>query len=270
VVAPTITPPAAGCAGGNFVFTVPVAAGTTYEWTDNGGAASGNSYTYSGATAGTKSAQVRAVTEACQSALSSVSTVAVSVQPTINTQPAGTSVCSGTTATLSVTATNATAYQWKKGSSNVADGSGGTTANYTTAALTAGATYSVVVANGACSVTSNNALVSIKTDGCSHFTLCPGFTEVSTVSYENNTTVNWPTADSYCKNIDDNWRLPTESELVCMCSNKASLPGGYASDWYWSSELYYNDYYHTVHFGACNSSTHGTATKGTNYFMCVK
>jgi uncharacterized protein (TIGR02145 family) len=69
---------------------------------------------------------------------------------------------------LSVRATNATAYQWRKNGNNVSDGSGGTTANYITAALTAGATYSVVVANGSCSVASNSAVVSIKTEGCTN------------------------------------------------------------------------------------------------------
>jgi uncharacterized protein (TIGR02145 family) len=84
------------------------------------------------------------------------------VPPAITVHPtASTSTCSGGTVQLSVTASSATAYQWKKGSANVLDGTGGTTANYTTAPLSGNATYTVVVSNGACSTTSNSALVTI-------------------------------------------------------------------------------------------------------------
>jgi hypothetical protein len=74
-------------------------------------------------------------------------------------------VCSGSVAQLSVTASSATAYQWKKNGVDVTDGSGGNTANYTTAPLTENATYTVVVMNGtsACSATSSDILVTVNT-----------------------------------------------------------------------------------------------------------
>jgi uncharacterized protein (TIGR02145 family) len=87
------------------------------------------------------------------------------VPPTISVHPAATSACSGATVQLGVAATNATAYQWKKNGANVSEGSGYTTANYTTAALSGNATYTVVVSNGlsACSTTSNDAPVTVYT-----------------------------------------------------------------------------------------------------------
>jgi uncharacterized protein (TIGR02145 family) len=163
--APAITAPADGCAGANYVFTVP--AGTTYEWTGNGGTAKGNSYTYSDATAGKHGVSVRVKVAGpgevtCTSPWASAS-VTVYAKPVINTQPAESqAICPGSTASLTVAASNATAYQWMKDGSSVTDGSGGTTTSYTTAALYANATYSVVAGNGACSVTSNEALVSMK------------------------------------------------------------------------------------------------------------
>jgi uncharacterized protein (TIGR02145 family) len=64
---------------------------------------------------------------------------------------------------LKVAASNATAYQWRKNGSDVSEGSNYTTATYTTAALTATATYSVIVSNGmdACSTTSDDAVVTV-------------------------------------------------------------------------------------------------------------
>jgi uncharacterized protein (TIGR02145 family) len=65
---------------------------------------------------------------------------------------------------LSVTASSTATYQWKKNGVDItSEGSGYATANYTTAALTGNATYTVVVSNGlsACSATSSNALVTV-------------------------------------------------------------------------------------------------------------
>jgi hypothetical protein len=90
---------------------------------------------------------------------------AVEVKPhfAITTQPAGAIVCAGNTAQLSVVAGNATSYQWMKNGVKVTDGSGGASANYTTGILNNSATYTVVVSNGACSVTSNAAAVTVDT-----------------------------------------------------------------------------------------------------------
>jgi uncharacterized protein (TIGR02145 family) len=166
--APEITAPADGCVGDTYVFTVPLISGATYSWVNyTGGSASANSYTYASATAGTKGAQVymkvSAAGTVCSSSRAlSLSTVTVYAKPVIGTQPANTYVCSaGTTTKLTVGATPVTAYQWRKSGMATAEGSGYTTATYITSNVSAAGTYSVVVANGACSVSSNNATVTV-------------------------------------------------------------------------------------------------------------
>jgi hypothetical protein len=53
--------------------------------------------------------------------------------PVIITNPMNKTVIAKRTATFSILATGATSYQWQRGSTNVSNGSGGTTATYTTA-----------------------------------------------------------------------------------------------------------------------------------------
>jgi uncharacterized protein (TIGR02145 family) len=97
----------------------------------------------------------------CRSAAASASVTAFAA-PVISSQPAGIAICASNTATLSVTASPVTAYQWKKNGEDAT----GTSASYDTEALTTTTTYSVVVSHGDCSVTSDNAVVSMKTEGC--------------------------------------------------------------------------------------------------------
>ena len=168
--APVITLPANKCSGEDFVFTVPLLAGTKYEW-DGGGVAKDNTYTYLSATAGAKTVTVRAVAAVggsnCSSAYSGA-TVTVYASPAITVQPAPKQeVCPDNTAALSVTASDATNYLWLKNGVAVAEGSGRDKANYTTAKLNSDAVYTVIVGNaGACSVTSNEATVTMKKSGC--------------------------------------------------------------------------------------------------------
>jgi hypothetical protein len=82
--------------------------------------------------------------------------------PVITAQPVGVTVTVGGTASFTVTATGATAYQWQFNGNNI---SGATSATYTiNSAQTANAgTYSVTVSNNAGSVTSNNAALTVTT-----------------------------------------------------------------------------------------------------------
>ena len=86
------------------------------------------------------------------------------IQPlTITTQPASQSVVTGSTATFTVTATGggSLAYQWKK---NGTDISGAASSTYTTPVISSGdngAVFTVVVSNGAGTVTSNNATLTV-------------------------------------------------------------------------------------------------------------
>jgi uncharacterized protein (TIGR02145 family) len=89
--------------------------------------------------------------------------------PTITRQPEGKAVCTGTKTRLDVSVTPVTAYrwQWYENGKVVSDGGGGATSSYITSALTATATsYSVTASIGACSVTSNTAVVKVTTTGC--------------------------------------------------------------------------------------------------------
>jgi formylglycine-generating enzyme required for sulfatase activity len=97
-------------------------------------------------------------------AQSVLSTITIGVAPSINTQPASTSINSGSTATLSVVA-NGTAplsYQWYQGSvGTTTTPVGASSASFTTPALTATTTYWVRVSNGAGGVNSALATVTV-------------------------------------------------------------------------------------------------------------
>jgi uncharacterized protein (TIGR02145 family) len=141
--------------------------GAVYTWTASTGTVNGSSYTFDTGAAGARTATVTASTTTggltCVSTASVAATATVVAYPIISKQPRNSIICSNTTARLDVAASPVTAYQWYKGSASVTEGSNYTTAAYTTANLTAAATYSVVVSNGACAVTSNPAAVSMST-----------------------------------------------------------------------------------------------------------
>ncbi len=83
--------------------------------------------------------------------------------PTLTTQPANVSSYTGASATLSVTATNATGYQWYVGTSGVTTNpiSGATGASYTTPALSSTTSYWVRVSNPGGSIASATATVTL-------------------------------------------------------------------------------------------------------------
>lgn len=87
------------------------------------------------------------------------------VPPVITTQPQNVEITEGDTLELSIVATGATGYQWKKGTDNI---SGATSATYTkenaTTADDAG-TYTCVVTGAGGSVTSNAATVVVNEVG---------------------------------------------------------------------------------------------------------
>jgi uncharacterized protein (TIGR02145 family) len=160
------------CAGTAITFSTAAVAGATgLDWDGTNISGSGTSKTTATA-AGTYQARVRSYLTSggatCYSAYSTYTAGVIYAMPVITSHPASTSTVTGSQVTLSVVASNVTAYQWKKDGANVVDGSGGTTANYTTAALMANATYTVVVSNGqsACSTTSNAALITVVMPNC--------------------------------------------------------------------------------------------------------
>ncbi|MCC6969697.1 MAG: matrixin family metalloprotease [Phycisphaerales bacterium] len=82
--------------------------------------------------------------------------------PTITGQPSNLTRCTGTSATFTVTATNATGYQWRKNTVNISGANG---SSYTIASVTAGdaASYDCVVSNSCSNVTSNAATLTVNT-----------------------------------------------------------------------------------------------------------
>jgi hypothetical protein len=103
---------------------------------------------------------------------------------------------------------------------------------------------------------------------CASWTTCSGFTQVSNVSYENSTTMNWSTADTFCRAKGTGWRLPTRTELQCMCSSKESLPGGYVGNYYWSSTANDSGYYYIVYFNSSCDTYYDTYSYN-RYVKCV-
>jgi YD repeat-containing protein len=142
--------------------SVTATAATTYQWYRDGVAITGataSSYVTPALTASTTYAVI--VSNACSSATSRTAIVSVGQScpaPAITVQPADQSVAAGQSATLSVTATAAGAYQWYGDTGLIA---GATASSYVTPALTATATYSVIVTNACGSVTSRTAVVSV-------------------------------------------------------------------------------------------------------------
>jgi hypothetical protein len=111
-------------------------------------------------------AKARHIATGAVSATRTPVTATVNELPIISMPPVSQSICSGSTASLSVLASagsgNIQSYQWKKNGIPTTEGSGYDAADYTTAALTSGATYTVTVTNSnGCEVTSGDAVVSI-------------------------------------------------------------------------------------------------------------
>ncbi|MFN8416162.1 MAG: T9SS type A sorting domain-containing protein [Cytophagaceae bacterium] len=80
--------------------------------------------------------------------------------PTISAQPGAVNICQGTTASFSVTASNATGYQWTLGGADI---SGATSSTYSITGATPSnnGTYAVRVSNACSNVTSNNAVLTV-------------------------------------------------------------------------------------------------------------
>ncbi|RYZ23983.1 MAG: hypothetical protein EOO16_02630 [Chitinophagaceae bacterium] len=155
------------CAGSSVTFSVAATGSNlTYRWRRNGSVLPGGfnpTYTIASATATDAATYTVEVMGACGTVMSGNAVLTVNNATTISTQPAATlSVCNGSAATFSVTAsgTGALSYQWKKGGANIA---GATTASYTIPAAGAGdaATYTVDVTSSCGTITSAGSVLSI-------------------------------------------------------------------------------------------------------------
>jgi hypothetical protein len=111
-----------------------------------------------------------------------------------------------------------------------------------------------------------------KGTGSANWTTCSGFTQVSNVNFEACSGLSWSEADSYCKNKGTGWRLPTLSELECMCKNVSELPGGLLETFfYWSGTPYDGSDYYIVGFsGVHPCSVWNLPMIQNTYAKCVK
>jgi len=177
------------CSGSNTTFTV-AAMGTTltYQWEVHNGSswsnvtntgiytgATTNTLTLTGATSAVNTYQYRCVVSGTctPDATSNTATLTINSAPVVTTHPGDSTICSGTNATFSISATGSSlAYQWQvndgSGWSNMANTgiySGTTTSTLTlTAATTSVHTYQYrCVVNGACTPddTSNAAIITV-------------------------------------------------------------------------------------------------------------
>jgi hypothetical protein len=188
--APTITGQPANttiCAGANTSFTAVVTGGTTYKWqvSINGGGTFTdvpNAAPYSNVTTTTLNITAASValnnyqyrlvaTTGTCSSTSTAGTITVNTAAAITSQPVNASVCTGSTATFSVTASGTgLTYQWYSsptgaGGSFTTLGATATGASYTTGAVTVStnAFYQVIVTSAGCpgTVTSTVAQLAI-------------------------------------------------------------------------------------------------------------
>jgi hypothetical protein len=124
--------------------------------------------------------------------------------PSITGQPGNQTACSGGSASFTVTATGATSYQWRKGTTNLTEGgniSGSTTATLTINPVGTGdaaTNYNCVVTNSCGSATSNNASLTVNTlpatptnPTATPPTICSGQSSVLSATVGGGETVDW-------------------------------------------------------------------------------
>lgn len=99
-----------------------------------------------------------------------------------------------------------------------------------------------------------------------------GISYVSNIADEGMNT--WTPASNVCTAKGAGWRLPTKTELECMCQNenRSTLPGGYTTQApYWSGYPDSDDKYFVVYFfsnGTCQTSSNSTSNQRS--VKCVK
>ncbi|MBS7255790.1 MBG domain-containing protein [Flavobacterium branchiicola] len=209
------------CSGSNTTFSVTAANATGYQWqVDQGGGFNNisNGAPYSGATTSTLTITNATVglsgylyrviaTGTCAPATSNNAALTVNPAPSISIPPSPSTICAGANTTFSVTASNATGYQWQVdqggGFTNISNGapySGENTATLTITGATAGLSGSVyrVVATGGCTpaAVSNSAALTVNSSPSistqpSASSICTGANTTFFVSAANATGYQW-------------------------------------------------------------------------------
>ena len=308
---PTDASANARCGSGAVTFSATVQGDCTIDWYTEaiggsivGGGSSVTSFSPSIGSSTTYYAEARNTTTGC------VSAARLAVGGTVHDLPVVASVsastlCTGGTATLTATVsgggtTSDMTYTWNIG------GTTSTTDEPTmnTQSLTENTAFTVTVTNSiGCMSVAKSGTITITNPatsgqapnacGCaSGLTTCGGmcvdqtcsgssswshgcgFTQVSnTVSECCGQTMIWDNANSDCQKKGEGWRLPTLTELECMCKYRTQypLPGGFKMNGvYWSATAIKNTYY-VLWFGTsgCDALTAYAPTDAV-YVKCVK
>jgi hypothetical protein len=237
------------CGGTKSITATAGANGNGIRWTDN-------SSTVSPRNAG--SGTYYAVTTAaygCESSVASV-TVTINPVPSVPTMGGGGGPYCGSTTISATAGANGNGIRWTDNNTTVSPRSVNSSGTY----------YAVSTSTAGC-VSSSASVTVTMTPNCANWTTCSGFTQVSNVSYE--ASLAHAAAATFCQNKGTGWRLPTLSELQCLCSNKATLPGGYNVYRYWSSTLYTGVMYYAVKFDACRIENNNSPLNA-HEVKCVK
>jgi hypothetical protein len=167
-VPPAVTANPSGasvCEGTSVTFTASFSGNPSpgLQWRKNGVNISGAgaaSYTISSPVAGDTGNYDCVATNSCGTITTTSAALVVTAAPSITTQPTGSTVCQGQPASLTVVATNATNYQWRKGVINIG---GATSPTYTIAATipSSAGSYNCVITGPCGTVTSNSATLVI-------------------------------------------------------------------------------------------------------------
>lgn len=161
--------------GGNVTFTVAVTGSPqpTLQWQRDGVAIqgqTGSSLALTNVQASQAGNYTVVATNAAGSVTSNVAMLTVTgggaATPTITAHPVSVNARSGTTVALTVAATNATSFQWRRNGGAIAGGTSDTLILENVSASQAG-NYSVVVSNGSNEVTSEAAEVTVSGSGSS-------------------------------------------------------------------------------------------------------
>ncbi|MDR0667320.1 MAG: hypothetical protein LBF90_01725 [Prevotellaceae bacterium] len=262
----TTTGPAR-CGDGTVTLTATPAnatSSTTYSWIVGGAAAvttPANTYTTDDLSVGptTYSVTVTNSTGCVSAAAYGTVTVHTAVSAATITGDAS-NTCPAATVSLTASATGATSFTWYKEDSQVQTG---TRSTYT---VTSSGSYTVQGKNAHCTGTTSPSR-EVTINDCREVPGCPGLRVYQTTSPIDGSGA-WSTADTYCR--DRGARLPTRTELECMCDNRASLSGGYTFGvFYWSSTPSGSVYYHVGFVGSGVCTTGADIASSIIRFRCV-
>ncbi len=154
------------CEGTSAEFTVDATSATAYQWLKDGASISGaesDSYTIALVSSSDEGNYSCLVFDDCGFVLSGSATLTMNTSTVaITSQPESAEVCEGSTATFSITASNASSYQWQK---DGADISGATASTYTinSAKSENEGDYACIAFDACGNVRSNTASLTINT-----------------------------------------------------------------------------------------------------------